>query len=238
MPPRSFSSLKAFCSAPEGFPQRPHPRRDAAAAAGTRYHAAVELWARTGSSAHFDTMEEPLRSWLLRMREAWAPPEDLEVEVCLGLEDLPYPKYVPAVERPEGSHEYHAQDGKTPLLTAGRADLVWREDETSIVRVADIKTGSSYLGDPGKLRQVLAQGFAALSRNPHADAFVPGVYYARTGQFDWGQPLEAATPEYQEAWRWVLDAAKRDATPRPGPHCLSCWEKKQCPANPEIATAA
>lgn len=235
---RSFSALRAFCSHMESFPEKPHPRRDAAAALGTRYHEAVELWARTGGSAHFDSYEEPLRSWLLRMREVWTPPEDLETELALGLEDLPFPRYVPVKETEP--HVYVPKDGKTPLLTAGRADLLWVGAD-GVARVADIKTGQFYLGDPAKVRQILAQGFAAASM---ADAvgFIPGVYYARTGHFDWGheQVIRVSGEDFamSEPWRMVLEASKRDTAPHAGPHCLGCWERKQCNASPVIESAA
>jgi hypothetical protein len=106
-----------------------------------------------------------------------------------------------------------------------------------LVRVADIKTGQFYLGDPGRLRQVLAQGFAAWERAGDCQGFIPGIYYARTGHFDWGQPIVEGTTAWAEAWRVVLEAAKRDTEPHAGAHCLGCWDKKACPSNPVVEAA-
>lgn len=108
-----------------------------------------------------------------------------------------------------------------------------------VVKVADIKSGQFYLGDPGKLRQLLGQGFACWARAREqgldVQGFVPGVYYARLGMFDWGQPIIEGTTAWAEAWRWVMEAARRDREPHPGPWCLGCWDKKDCAKNPEAA---
>lgn len=233
---RSFSRLKAFCSFPDTIEEKPSKRRDAAAAIGTTFHKYIEMWVtsvRDGTVFHCDGAVEPVKGWITMMRQRWTPPAGLMTEVALGLADLPEPEFV-AVNEPE-PHVYVAKDGKTPLLTAGRADLIW-EDDDEAVRVCDIKTGQFYLGDPGKLRQVLAQGFAAASLHG-AGAFRPGIYYARTGHFDWGQPVTKGSAAWAEAWRVVLEAAKRDTDPHPGAHCLGCWDKKSCPSNPVVEAA-
>ncbi len=232
---RTFSRLKALCSFPDSLPEKPSKRRDDAAALGSLLHKAVEVWVHTGEAGHFDGLPEPVRGWARLMRERWTPPAGCETEVALGLADLPLPKHVNVLEDPPDSHKYRAIDGRTPVLTAGRADLIWTED--ALVRVADIKTGQFYLGDPARLRQVLAQGFAAWERDGKCEGFVPGVYYARTGCFDWAQaPLLEGTTAWREAWRWVLEAARRDTLPVPGGHCLSCWDRKFCPQNPVVET--
>jgi hypothetical protein len=232
---RTFSKLKAFCSFPDTIPEKPSKRRDDAAAIGNLLHKAVEVWVATGDTAHFAGLPEPVRGWAEIMRQRWTPPENCETEIPLGLVDLPTPKFTAVRETAPGSHEYVPLDAGTKLLTAGRADLVWEDDE-ECVRVCDIKTGQFYLGDPARLRQVLAQGFAAASLYG-AGAFRPGVYYARTGHFDWGQPVLIGEPSGDEAWRYVLDAAMRDTEPHPGAHCLGCWDKKACPANPVVEAA-
>jgi hypothetical protein len=228
---RTFSKLKAFCSFPDTIPEKPSKRRDDAAAIGNLLHKAVEVWVATGDTSHFAGLPEPVRGWAELMRQRWTPPEGCETEVALGLADLPFPHYM-AVRETE-PHVYVPELEDERLLTAGRADLIW-EDEREIIRVCDIKTGQFYLGDPSRLRQVLAQGFAAADRSG-APAFIPGVYYARTGHFDWGQPVRAE-PDTEE-WRYVLDAAMRDTQPRPGAHCLGCWDKKACPAKPVVEAA-
>lgn len=235
---RTFSKLRALCAFPETL-DKPSKRRDDAAALGKLFHKAIEVWAHTDDTSHFEALPEPARGWALRMKQRWTPPEGLEVELAVGLADLPYPEYVPVKEDPPDSHEYSAIDGKTPLLTAGRADLVWVAE--GIVHVADIKTGQFYLGDPSKLRQLQAQGLACLLREtlnqPGLHSVKIGVYYARLGMFDWAPTLAAGTAEWNAAWLDVLNAAKLPATPRPGAHCLGCWDKKACPANPEAEAA-
>lgn len=232
---RSFSRLKAFCSFPDRIPEKPSKRRDDAAAIGNLLHKAVEVWTATGDSSHFEALPEPVRGWAMRMKSVWTPPEGCETEMAMGLEDFPEPRFVEVLE-PQ-PHEYTPADGKTPLLTAGRADLVWvGAGDPVLARVCDVKSGQFYLGDPGKLRQVLAQGFAATDKL-RTDGFIPGIYYARTGHFDWGHPIVKGTAAWDEAWRVVLEAAKRDTDPHPGAHCLGCWDKKACPSNPVVEAA-
>jgi hypothetical protein len=125
---RTFSKLKAFCSFPDTIPEKPSKRRDDAAAIGTLFHKAIEVWAVTGDASHFENLDEPVRGWALAMRERWTPPAGIETEVALGLADLPVPRFVEVRETEPGSHEYVPADGKSPLLTAGRADLVWTEE--------------------------------------------------------------------------------------------------------------
>lgn len=129
MPPRSFSALKAFCSHPETFTRKPKKRRDDAAALGTEFHLYIQRWVESiaaGKPFHCDGAKEPVRGWIRRMRQTWTPPPGLEAELAVGLEDLPGPKFVEVLE--PKPHEYEPADGKTPLLTAGRADLVWVEE--------------------------------------------------------------------------------------------------------------
>lgn len=234
---RSFSKLRAFCSFPDVIGDKPSKRRDDAAAIGTTFHKYIEMWVRSvreGKVFHCDGAVEPVKGWITMMRQRWTPPAGLITEVAMGLEDLPSPRYVDVLE--PKPHEYVPADGKTPLLTAGRADLVWLGDgDPALARVCDIKTGQFYLGDPGSLRQVLAQGFASVSKLDTA-GFIPGIYYARTGLFDWGRPVVKGTAAWDEAWRVVLEAAKRDTEPHPGAHCLGCWDKKACASYPgEVA---
>lgn len=128
-PPRSFSSLKAFCSHPETFERKAKKSRDEAADRGTMFHKYIEMWVlalRQGTVFHCDGAPEPIRTWIRKMRETWTPPAGLETELAVGLADVPVPVFVDVAE-PQ-PHEYAAKDGKTQLLTAGRADLVWVEE--------------------------------------------------------------------------------------------------------------
>lgn len=84
---RTMSKLRALCAHPDQL-QRPSSRRDAAAADGKLFHAWVEAWRRCaaiGEPVSTDQLYQPLRGWADRMREVWTPPDDLEVEVALGL---------------------------------------------------------------------------------------------------------------------------------------------------------
>lgn len=234
---RTFSALKALCAHPELL-RRPSKRRDDAAELGTSFHRYIEEWAKAlaaGKTWHTDGAPEPIRGWLRRMRQAWTPPPGLEVEVAMGLAvgDDGEPLYTPVREpKPHAYVKDGACPTDRPLLTAGRADLV-EVDGGSLVHVDDIKTGQFYLGDPKKLRQLLAQGIAATLR-ADADGFVPGIYYARLGMFDRGdgEVIWRRSHEWDQAWAWVVEAAQMPATPQPGPWCLSCWEKAECSANP------
>jgi hypothetical protein len=249
---RTFSRLRALCAYPEAI-ERPNRRRDEAGAIGTTFHSFVEAWARAvaeGKDWRPDGAPELVQGWLARMREVWAPPPGLEVEVAMGLLDRPEPKYLPVVEiephvylpahlsvtaamwKESSDEQRHRwQEG---MLTAGRADLLeLRRGEVDVVDVVDIKTGSSYLGEPRQLRQLIAQGIAATLR-AGADGFIPGIYYARLGVFDRGdgQVIWRNSPEWDEAWDHVATAARMPATPQVGGWCLSCWEKDACPAYP------
>lgn len=230
---RTFSKLRAFCAHPETI-DRPSARRDAAAALGTQFHEYIQEWShyvREGLSWGLEGVSEPVLGWIRRMQQVWAPPPGLRVEVAMGLADLAYPEFVPVDET--GPHVYVAKDGETPLLTAGRADLVWpvTADGGEYLRVCDIKTGQSYLGEPARIRQVLGQGFAAADRWA-VPAFQPGIYYARLGLFDWGPLIELGSELAAAAWADVVQAAKMSSDPNPGAWCMGCWEKNECSAFP------
>jgi hypothetical protein len=246
---RTFSKLRALCAYPETI-DRPSRRRDEAAGFGISYHGHVEQWRDAvvnGRPWDIDGVGEPMRGWLVRMREVWTPTPDLEVEVAMGLADAPAPRYVP-VDEPAPHCYVPADLGVTALMwaaapdevrqqwqsgmvTAGRADLLRPVGE--LVQVDDLKTGQSYLGDPKLIRQLLAQGIAATLR-AGAAGFIPGIYYARLGVFDRGdgEPIWRGSDEWDQAWDFVVSAAKMSSDPRPGGWCLSCWEKNDCSAFP------
>jgi hypothetical protein len=246
---RTFSALRAFCAYPEKV-RRPSARRDDAADLGTMFHGYVEDWARClreGRAFRADDAPDTVRGWLERMQKVWTPPANLEMEVAMGLEAGPAPRYVP-VDEP-APHVYvpaelgvttemwaHAGDEQrrqwqSGLLTAGRSDLLAPLGE--VLLVDDIKTNNNYLGDPKLLRQLLAQGIAATLR-ADAAGFIPGIYYARLGIFDRGDgdPIWRGSDEWDLAWDTVVAAAKMPDEPQPGPWCLSCYEKRACGSYP------
>jgi hypothetical protein len=224
---RSFSKLKQFCNHMETLPDRPSKARDDAAALGTLFHSMVQLRIMSGAW-DFDA-PEPVAGWLRRMAEVWTPPDDVETEVACGIADEPL-RYV-GVTEPE-PHRYAAVDGST-LLTAGRADLVW--EANGILHVCDLKSGQSYLGPPDDVRQLRAQGLALWLRGETRPRAVKvGIYYARLGMFDWARLSENPINDWYSS---VKNAANRSTEPNPGPHCLSCYSRRECSANPERKAA-
>lgn len=227
---RSFSKLRAFCSHPETLPDRPSKARDEAAALGTLFHKAVELRVLSGRWPCPTDFPDPVCGWVERMTNVWEVPDDLETEVACGLADEPIRHVVVREREP---HVYESVDG-SPLLTAGRADLVW--EQNGILNVCDIKTGQSYLGSPNDIPQLQAQCLA-LSLRESSKPVVPIVYYARLGMFDRGHVWGADMMERERLVRRVREAAKRGTEPNPGVHCLGCWSKRDCRAYPERRAA-
>lgn len=242
---RTFSGLKLLCAWPEEIDKGPKKNRDLAGAMGTRFHKAKQLWVMTGDTSHFDSLANPERAWLYELARTWVPPEDIEMEVCLGLcvAHDGSPRYVSVTEEPPDSHNYvlsgSCREEKEPpvLLTAGRADMIFKAagEVDCVLHVDDIKTGKYYLGPPDRVTQVLAQGIAATLR-AGADGFIPGIYYARVNQWDRAKkPILYGSPGWTEAWEQVKAAALLPSKPIPGGHCLDCWSKKLCKSNPEVA---
>lgn len=230
---RTMSALKALCPYPEVIDAAPSARRDEAAALGDRCHKAVNLWVMSGDTSHFAQLGDPAMYWLQALASSWQPPEALEMEVPLGLGVSPDgdPEYVAVREEPTGSHNYVTLHNAT-LVTAGRADLI-APARKGLLNVDDMKSGKFYLGPPGNLTQVLAQGIAATLR-VNADGFIPGVFYFRVNHWDRGEPIVRGTAEWDRAWKQVHQAATLPSRPFPGGWCLSCWSRTKCPSNPEV----
>jgi hypothetical protein len=189
---------------------------------GVIFHQAVETWARTRQLPIIADLQT--QGWLDLLACEWEPPVDGEYEVAWGLraDDDGRPVYVEVTE-PE-PHVYVARDGG-PLLTAGRADVGWWSVEG--LCVADWKTGRWPAPPAEKNLQVNAAGIAlALKRG--AESYRPGIYYARDGFWDWGPRVVFGTPAADRILGEVRDAALLDETPRPGPQCGQCWERRAC----------
>lgn len=180
---------------------------------GTDFHECVRL----GESSEDPTVQ----GWLDVAGRALELPAGADLEIPLGLS-------------PDGRHvtvkevEPHVYEPLTPakLLTAGRADVVWNVNGV-VVHVGDFKTGSSHLGPPEMLPQLAALGFAAADLH-QAEAMKLGIYYARDGQWDWSEVIPLDSLRAVELWDMVVACATADETPKPGPHCGSCWERKAC----------
>ena len=188
---------------------------------GTQFHAMAEAWIKTGwlppcSDAELDT-------WLGMLAMQWSP-TGARAEVAWGLRaDGSYA----AVDVPE-PHVYVARDG-AELLTAGTADIV--QDCGYHVLVADIKTGSWPVRPARTNSQVLAAGLALMDDGEKA-AFQPAIYYARSGEWDYGDVIDVGSRAWVDALKQVRAEATLPPEPRPGAWCAACWERKHCPEAP------
>lgn len=201
-----------------------------AGARGTVFHRGVESWRNTGQLPVVEDLE--LQGWLDCLATQWRPQPGMELEVALGLS--PEGAYVPVQEMPPGSHCYvptlEAGGIKTRLLVAGRADAVWWETETTL-RICDWKTGAWPPEHPRTNLQLWALAIAAARRAQlsYDVPFVqPGLYLARSGVFDWADPVRVDSDEWIARFADVEAAALLDERPHPGPWCGSCWERKTC----------
>jgi hypothetical protein len=206
-------------------------RRDAAAEKGTAFHEAIQRWAAPGTVIP-EVADDEVRGWIEMLAMSWAPRPGMLFELAVGL-------------RPDGTgvecdepepHVYVARDG-SPLLTAGRADVVsssmwWllvegrAERELHIVTVRDWKTGKWPVDPPARNLQTTALALAVCSL-ARADGFRREIYYVRDGFTDGDElPVMVGSPEHAQALEDVRAAAQLDDTPRPGEHCEVCWEKR------------
>lgn len=199
----------------------PRPTRDAAAAKGKAFHAALEDWLTTGRIPVM--ADNDVTAWLLTMAEnGWAWPDGVELEKAWGLSH--WATFVAVEEKPPGSHTYVALDGE-PLMTAGRADALWMTGDVLVV--VDWKTGRTAAPPAHVNLQVNAAGLA-MAQRWKARAYVPGIYYAREGRWDMGDEVEYGTDDWYAMKLNVETAAELDDQPHPGPHCSDCWERKNC----------
>lgn len=188
---------------------------------GRRFHAAVEEWIKTGTVPVFDDAD--VSSWFRSLTDQWTPPPWIKTEVAWGLR--PDGSYVD-VEEPE-PHVYVAVDG-SELLTAGRADLAWWEGGLydGVICTPDLKAGKWAVEPAITNLQANAAGYA-LALRYKAFAYQPGIYYAQSGAFDWGDVVEMGSDQAAEAFYEIRLAAQLPAAPIPGPWCGDCWEFKK-----------
>ncbi len=230
---RSASALKLFCSYPAILDKLP-PRdaaerkrlenRDESARRGGIFHAAVDAWVQAGSGAPACEEDEEIRGWLELLAFQWTPHGfPVETELAWGLD---HEGNYAAVTEPE-PHVYAPIDPTAKLLTAGRADACWPEGD--LIRVPDWKSGRTSVTPAATNLQANASGMAPASR-ARTGGYIPGIYYARDGVFDWGDPVMLGSPEHRAMFEMVKTAALLDDEPHVGEHCGSCWSKKRCNA--------
>lgn len=214
----SASALKHNCAYPNLLKTTPTPDQQAAMDRGTAFHAAVERWQQTGAVPEVDDLE--MQGWIDLLASQWHPyGKRLEVAWGIGMDGG---HIMVAEPRP---HVYEPMAGGAPLLTAGRADAVWIDGD-NVLWCADWKTGVWAVEPAATNLQANAAGLA-LARRWDARAFVPGIYYARDGIFDWGDPVEMGSEAAAEAFAAVKAAAELPPKAIPGDHCASCWEKRK-----------
>jgi hypothetical protein len=239
----SASQLQRHCGYPRALAKiKPKSERATAAAdKGTLFHSSVELWAKTGDlpSVVAGLLDDEVRGWLELLAMTWAPGKWMMLENAVGLS--PDGGGV-VVDEPQ-PHVYVARDG-SPLLTAGRADVVevyWHPGDPSrergygsnaggdgrrVVRVMDWKTGRYPVASPAENLQLTALALAAAAIYD-AQAFVRAIYYARDGYMDADpDPVVLDSDEGAAAWEMVERAAKLDDSARPGEWCQPCWERR------------
>ena len=200
------------------------PEMEEAARRGTVFHAAVEVdpvALSRGSVPQVDDAE--MQGWLdlLAVSDQFRPNASTEVEVLWGLGFDG--QYVEAVET--APHVYEAAPGQPALLTAGRADIAW--ERNGCVYLGDWKTGKWPATPAVDNLQVNAAGMALMART-RSLSYVPMIYYARDGYWDLGREVVVGSPDWYRIFGEVKSAALLDETPRPGPHCTGCWERRAC----------
>ncbi len=198
---------------------------------GTEFHALADAWLRGDTVAN--SRDKDVHAWFEALR-TWKVPAGAIPESAVGLGANG--AFVPVTEDPPGSHVYKADK---PLLTAGRADVMWLEerDGMRILHLSDWKTGRSFVDRPERNLQVAALGFAAAAQMD-ATHMCLGIYYARQATWEWSPVIALDSEAAADLWRDVHAAATLDDTPRPGPWCGGCWEKNGCAAYQATQEAA
>lgn len=225
---RTFSALREHCNYPEiidmSFPMTIARRKSCGD--GTDFHSLVEAWVK--GKPFGPPSSKDVQDWFRTMQTIWSPPVDCTCEVAIGITE---DERAVEVDEPEPHVYVPRREGDT-LLTAGRLDLLWREDQGSTGVVCDIKTGRTYLGDPWSIPQLVAQAVAVAlrSRGSEMTDIKLGVYYARPAIFEFPpmRPIEEVIDMLPMVRRW----ATAENNPRPGAHCLACWSATNCPENP------
>jgi len=214
----SASALKRHCAYPNLLKTEPTADQQRAMDRGTEFHAAIERWKAKEQIPVLADLE--IQGWIDVLAQQWDPlGKRLEVAWGLGMDGS---HIMVAEPRP---HVYEPMSGGAPLLTAGRADAVWI-DAGDTLWCVDWKTGVWPVENAATNLQANSAGIA-LARRWNAARYVPGIYYARDGIFEWGDPIDLGSDAAAEAFAAVKHAAELPPEPRPGDHCATCWEKRK-----------
>jgi len=219
---RSASALYHHCSYPVVL-SREVPKKSrqlAAATKGNAFHQAIAAWGMRGELPG----DGAIRTWVEGVASWWTPPTGAMFEFPLGLGRSG--RYVPV--REVEPHVYVATAPAEPLLTAGRADVVWLrvEGDRRIATVLDWKTGKFPSPSPAENLQLTALALAAASML-QADEFERMLVYVQDMRVDADiSPVLLDSDAGADAWAMVERAAKMDESPRPGSHCAECWEAR------------
>jgi len=189
---------------------------------GHDFHGIVDEYVKTGQLK--DAGSDEINGWVDNLMHRWRPKPGTLTEVALGLG--PGPCYVEVCEPLPHVYAPTPEAGglATPLLTAGRADIV---TPGACLEVLDWKTGIYEPEDPNTNLQLWALGLAAGLRW-HAHEVRVGLYMVQDCRFVWSDPVVVGSQEWQLRVTDVEEAATVGEKPVPGANCLSCWQRRNC----------
>lgn len=113
----------------------------------------------------------------------------------------------------------------------GHPDMYWvcEVDGRTIVFVADIK--KSRFSAVGGLSSLQLHGYAiALVEEHGADGYVVGIWLPVDAEWEWGEYVDAMSPEYARQRRVIIAASQTPPEANTGSHCSDCWSRLHCPA--------
>jgi hypothetical protein len=124
----------------------------------------------------------------------------------------------------------YADPDKQDVLIRGTLDFAWVREVRGlkVAYVADIKLNEWTTSGPDSL-QVMAYGFA-FAEMRGCDAFVPAIWAATQGTWEWGEWIDLSSPEAADIWATVKAAAQnKDGGFVTGQHCRGCYARLHCP---------
>lgn len=163
--------------------------------------------------------------------DSWRTPGDIILESAV----LRYGDAFKEVEcglKPDGTY---ADKADPHALTAGTCDFYWFID--GVLYVADLKKSEWTEPDGPRSLQILCYALALMAKHEAAGdevrGFVPGIWHAQEGTWEWGDFVSADlfSEERDVAWSAVRAAAMHtEGDYATGPHCRRCYSRTKCPA--------